>query len=676
MRCAVPVLVLLVSACTPDVPLEAVPGTHVLMDLEAARSGGETFFDAPYPSDLRLEDGHPALSTIPNPNEVPLIAGFAGAAGDLRGYPVMPVAWFRFDGAVGERDPADVLRGTLDDPILLLDVDPESPRQGQLTPVVAHTLARDPVLPDHVLAVAPLPGVVLDPDTTYAFVIRRSLLDAGGEPLGVPLPLVALAHDELPGGPWDDAAELQAQTWLTLDALAVDRTEVAALAVFTTGDAVGDLYALSERVREAWTPAVADLALPERGLDHELYCELHGTLRVPEFQAGDPPFDTEGLFVGGDVDLPVLQREADMPVVITLPRGEMPAEGWPLTMYFHGSGGLSDQLVTRGPAPPDGEPALGYGPAHELARHGYAAAGSAHPLNPERVEGASWLAYLNFQNLPAFRDTFRQGVLEQRLYLDALLALEIDPSVAEGCEGLSLPAGASSHRFDDRGVAAMGQSMGGMYANLVSAVEPRILRVVPTGAGGFWSHFILVTELMGEGVPQALLSGAVGNDEPLTFLHPVMHVAQTAWMPAEPMASMPRLALDPLPGHPARDVYEPVGKDDSYFPPSLFDAMALAYGHPQAGEEVWPGMQAHLALVGGEGLLTYPVVDNVLSRNGETVTGAVVQYAGDGFSDPHAIFTQLGEVRHQYGCFLEGMLDGEPAVLERGQADAADCAGR
>ena len=38
-------------------------------------------------------------------------------------------------------------------------------------------------------------------------------------------------------------------------------------------------------------------------------------------------------------------------------------------------------------------------------------------------------------------------MLEQRLYLDALLELSIDPAVVASCDGLSLPAGETSYHF-------------------------------------------------------------------------------------------------------------------------------------------------------------------------------------------------------------------------------------
>ncbi len=136
---------------------------------------------------------------------------------------------------------------------------------------------------------------------------------------------------------------------------------------------------------------------------------------------------------------------------------------------------------------------------------------------------------------------------------------------------------------------------------------------------------------------------------------------------------MPRLSRRPLEGFSARPVYEPVGMGDSYFPIAIYDAVALSYGHPQAGDEVWPSMQDALALADLDGTVDYPVATNLTSESGESYTGAVVQYAGDGYSDPHVIFVQLDEVKHQYGCFLETQVRTGTAVIPAPAALGTPC---
>jgi hypothetical protein len=161
--------------------------------------------------------------------------------------------------------------------------------------------------------------------------------------------------------------------------------------------------------------------------------------------------------------------------------------------------------------------------------------------------------------------------------------------------------------------------------------------------------------------------------EKLAFLHPALMIAETALEPIDPMVSMPRLARRPLPGHPARPIYEPVGLGDSYFPTPIYDAMALAYGHPRAGDEVWPTMKDAQALVGLDRVLPYPVVDDLVSEDGRPYTGAVVQSPGDGVHDAHGIYRRVPGIIHQYGCFHRTFRDTGRAVVVSPSAIGSPC---
>ncbi len=669
--------------------------TTVSFDLGADLTAQAHYYDFPWPSDLRLTaSGTPDMTGLPFPEVLETIPSLRQVAMEHPGFTTVPVAYFHFDGALKAQDATQVIPAAVTSPILLLDVDPTSPNRGALYPTVATTPPTDGWVPDDTLAAAPRPGFVLRPGFRHAFVVLKSLGDAAGHPLGVPAAITNLEAGKAPAGEKGAAAlTLYKPLWDTLKMIHVDLADVAAATVFTPGDAVADTAALAVKVASTYTITVDDLAFnPANAAIQGRYCELLGKVTYPQFQQGTPPFDAEGLFQTGPDGLPVVQRMEDAPVCISIPLGEMPPNGFPLVNYFHGSGGLSTSLADRGTWVPTTDPTKcapgvtldgwngtascnmgdpmcvmgcnipGQGPAYVLAPFGFAMAGSAMPLNPERFPGATETEYLNLNNLAAMRDTFRQGILEQHMFLDALLKLSIDPSVLAACPGVTLPAGATAFKFDGTNVFAQGQSMGGMYTNLITAVEPRLRAAVPTGAGGYWSHFILVTPLIpnsGGAVGTLLL----GTHAPLTFMHPGLDLFEIAAEAIDPMVSMPRVARRPLPGYPSRPIYEPVGQGDSYFPEVTYDAMATAYGHKEAGTVIWPTMQQALALEGRGGIVPYSVVDDIASESGTKYTGMVVQYVGDGMYDPHSIYTQLDAVKYQYGCFLSTFLKTGKAVV-------------
>jgi hypothetical protein len=653
--------------------------TEVRANLNADFSSAGQFYDFPLPSDVRLDvNGAPDFSGFPQGLLNKVVYDLLLLIPERLGWPSIPVAWFQFSAPLPDLSEADttVVAAAPSSTVLLIDTDESSPERGRLFPIVVTTPTPDGLyVPPNLLAVGPRPGIVLAPHRTYAFVVMRSFEDAAGNPLAVADTMAELMAGQAPAAPLGEQARaLYASLPTTLLTAGICPNQVAAATVFTTGDVVADTADLTRAAADQQSLTIDSLVLdPDDGAAHEQYCELRGSILYPQFQQGSPPFNTYGRFDLGPDGLPVKQGDEAAPVVIAIPKAPMPTGGYPLLVYFHGSGGRSTAVVDRGLWHTASDPATcpehtldtwngqtgcntqGMGPAHYLAAHGIASAGSALPLNPERYPGAGETAYLNLLNLSAFRDTFRQGILEQRMFLDALLALEIPPAALAGCNGPSLPSGATGYRFQSAPVLGQGQSMGGMYTNMVGAVDPRVAAVAPTGAGGHWSYFILVgNQVPGGAATLALVLGTSGK---LTFMHPAMHLLALAWEPAEPLVYMPRLARRPLAGHPVRQIYEPVGKDDSYFPMTVYDAVALAYAHAEAGDLVWPSMQQALALVGLDGLLPYPVADDRQSIDGAPYTGVVVQYLGDGLYDPHAIYSQLDAVKYQYGCFFATFVD-------------------
>ena len=664
------------SPPSTDGGADASTATVAAFDLGADLTNPDTYWNFPFPSDLRLTaQGTPEVSGFPDPLMSSIIEGLKTVAALRKGYAQTAVAHFAWSAPMAPRKFTDVIPADKSQPLLLIDVDPKSPERGKLWPVVAHTPESDRYVPDNMLSVAAVPGMLLYPSRTYAFVVMRSLEDASGAELGVPPAFAALQSTTMPAAnPQLAAWKVYQPLWLALQKAGIDASLVAVATVFTTGDPVQTLADMSSKIEPKYPVTIENLQVRSGG-NQPRNCEIVGTVSMPQFQQGTPLFDTQGTFQYGSDGLPTKQRDETVPIAISLPQTAMPASGYPLIVYVHGSGGLSTQLFDRGkmtPAQPNGTPHQG--PAYVVAPFGFAMAGAAMPVNPERVPGAPELAYINFNNLAAFPFVFQQGAIEQRLFIDALSKLTISPSVVTSCTGMSLPAGATSYKLDITRLEMQGQSMGGQYANMISAIEPRIGAVAPSGAGGMWSYVVITTDaLPGAAGKVGLL---LGTTKPLTFLHPALDLLQTGWEPADAFVYTRRIARLPLPGHPARDIYEPTGgPGDEYFATPIYDAMALAYSNKEAGDVVWPTMQTSLGLAGLDGILPYPVTKDLMSDDGRTYTAAVVQYAGDGYANPHYIFQQLDQVKYQYGCFFATFLKNGRATIPAPAALGTPCPG-
>lgn len=618
--------------------------TVATFDLNANLADEDSFYNLPYPFDLRLdESGRPELSGFPIWDDNPVISGLRDIADDHVGFSTVSAGYFRFNRPLADLDPEDVIPAELQSPVLLMDVDPDSPERGKLYPTIASTPRPDlNYVPDYLLSVGPAPGIVLPANRQYAYVVQRSLRDIFGLRLNTPDTLERLLSNSPPQNPTEaEAYEIYQPLRETLQQVGLSSQDIATATVFTTSDPVNETAQLSQQVVDRYDLTIENLQLdPDDGATHERFWEFHGTIEFPQFQQGIPPFDSEGLFEFTSDGLLIEQRVETAPVVITIPKEPFATDDeFPLLIYQHGSNGLSTQGVDRGPIlDPGGERVPGLGPAHVVAEYGIATVSAALPLNPERLENAPNDAYLNFSNLAAYRDTFRQGVFEQRLLLEALEDLEIPAEL--------VPNGTDEFSVETDSVAVLGQSLGAQFANMLGAIDPNVGVVIPTGSPGLWPLLIPETELSDAA---GLLLGTL---QPLDPLYPGLQLLEAAWEVADPIVYAPYLAQRPLDGHPVRSIYKPVGQGDTEVPEVVFNAMALATGLRQAGPIIWPEMQSSLALDGLDGIESYPVANNLTSDDGTPYTGVVVQYEGDGIADPHTIFSQLDTVKFQYGNFL------------------------
>lgn len=604
-------------------PLDDLPGTRVMFHPDADLT--QDFHHLPWPLDTRrTAEGAPDTEGMPVPADNAVIAQLVEQIGETRGFSQIPTVFFRFEANIAPTGLTDGVQPH----VWFVSLD-----SGRRVPAFASTPEVDDYVSANTLLVQPVHGFVLDADTRWAAVVERDYDD-----LGSPSAL----REALAGhGPLGEAFAEVAQH--------IDPDRVAAATVFTTGDAVGDTYAFTEAVRATSAPALQAFRVEE---EHPRFCEVHATLDLPQFQEGEPPFDSDGTFVW-DGELPAPRAVETVPVALSIPHGLMPPGGWPVVVYAHGSGGAFDQVVDRGPiTEPGGEPTPGLGPAHVLAARGIAAVGMATLLSPDREGGQSGRGYLNLFNLPAYRDTWRQAMADTRLLLDSLETA----TVPDAC--------GSEAVFDTDRILVMGQSAGGHLSTEIAALDPRVTAAAPTGSGGFWS--LVLTTNPREGVPPELIAVALGTSVVPDAMHPGLAIVQQAWESAEPLVYASRVARSPL--HTPADLYVPASQDDGYFPEPIYDAMAVAYGVELAGPTLWDSMPERLQLAGLDTDLAYPVSGNLGH------TSVVTQWAPDGVADSHGAFAQEPGIQHQYGCFFRTHLDeGTGRVVDPQDTDDAPC---
>ena len=97
---------------------------------------GESFFDRPWPDDRRASDGLPDLSDFPNRGEYDLLEEFLLVAEEIEGFATNGTTYLRFQRPLNTGwlpTPEESLR--TDASVILVNVDPSSPRRGERVPI-------------------------------------------------------------------------------------------------------------------------------------------------------------------------------------------------------------------------------------------------------------------------------------------------------------------------------------------------------------------------------------------------------------------------------------------------------------------------------------------------------------------------------------------------------------
>lgn len=582
-----------------------------------AVSAGETFYDLPFPNDLRRHaDGRLDLSLFPTNSLI--VDQVRAAAETLDGFGLNAAIYARFDGGI---DPASLpdAAGSVTDgaAVYLVNVDPDSPERGQKTPIIVTFRAvGTQTLGGNHLACRPYPGFPLDEATTYALVVTRRVNGSGGDAVVAASDLSSLV------GTGGDAAIVHAREVYQplLDLLdepgGDERADLVSAAVFTTQHATHVAPALRKAVFAAPAPVATDVVPTPPNADFQLFT---GAYTAPNFQAGDAPYrqSPSGEIKIGSDGAAIIVRSEPMRFALSVPAGPVPAAGWPLAIYSHGTGGswisfLADQT------------------AGLLAREGIAVISTDQVLHgPRNPGGNPELDFFNFGNAYSARDNALQGIA------DAFSQLRL-------AQGMSVSDGGRTHTFDPTKIYFFGHSQGGLTGPGFVAFEPSLTGAVMSGTAG-----LLYVNLLHKTNPLDIpaLVQTFLRDEPVDENNPGLALLQMWVERSDPINYAPLMVRKPVAGIMPRNIFQTEGFTDTYSPNLGIEAFATALGgnilmlrdtQPIAG-----------LTLRGRDIVSAPVTNNL---NG--VTAALGQYNEQPGSDGHFVVFDIPAASQHAAKFL------------------------
>lgn len=593
----------------------------------------ERFWEAPWPADHRRDDdGTISLARFPNPWSVPLLDTYVAHLEAARGFGTNAPVYFPFEGPLDPlRLPTPAESRERGSSVMLIDVDPASPEWGRAVPVRWHVNeVESRYWPVHTLAVAPVFGFPLRPDTTYAAIVTTAVADPHPE----------MAEVFRPGHPLHDQY-LPVRDVLFLHGLAPG--DLAVATVFTTGDPLEEMATLAQFVQHRIAPPDLDLPLEELQR-FERFTAYRTHYPSPVFTHGTRPFNSSGgefRFRESDGQ-PIIASWDDMRLSVCAPAdlSDPPPGGWPVVIYQHGTGGAYRGFC-------DSQSPLEVG--HRLAQQGIVGLGIDQPLHGTRAGGAqSDLANFNIVNPASGVTNFRQGALDA-IYLARSLAQR--PWVMRTPDGQSLPLNPDAVMF-------MGHSQGGLTGGLAAPFMGQDVKATMlSGAGGGLSITIVERKDIVDFAELIRNWLQFEPDEQVTTFHPMVGLIQTAVEVTDPVNYAPywHAVRGDWPGHVPSGVLLTSGILDAMTPYRSAVAMAAAGRlpalHPAA-------TSAEALALRGLSAEEGPLTDNVVAFDGQPVSAALSQWK----SGSHFVVFNDTRASDLYVNYFVSALEGRPSI--------------
>ncbi len=651
-------------------------------------SGPYQFYLNGFPSDLRKRaDGSIDMADFPRKSHLLTRAYINSVPKITQGYhTVMPV-YLPFNGPldVAALPTWDLDFASAESPIQLIDIDRSSPEYGRRFPLqVSMTHANGDYRPEHLLQVQVTLGVNFRPETTYAVIVLDSMPTKGPRSLAQNEQLGAV----LAANARSKVEPAVAQVYQPLrDYLAeqnIATRSIVGASVWTTGQPLQRFYKGAAAVaKSAETLPEIPVGPLELYTEYPEFCVIRGFVEIPGYQKGVVPY----LFAGGEIEwddqgAPIQQYSRQAEFVVTIPKNEtMPANGFPIMHYVHGASGRAHQVWDRGEFDhfdvtqfPYYIGKKGKGPSQIAAERGWASSGMAghisydhlgrvlsliggaivySPYNPVGMQGSYYQM--------AWERIYFRRILD-RLTIPADLCPEADPGLAQ------------AFKIDPRMQVNMGQSHGHWVSSLVVAADPKPYQgAIFSGISGTWTKLYSNNE----GFRLAMNAIVTNQTAVLDDAHPFLMLMEWLWGSAEPTANLDGLLRYPTKEPPHVLAFS--GFMDYFLSEDAQRTVLMSLGVDLVGNDI--GNKYHLTLfphmeIAGSKQLDYPAVNNVVVPGYGERTAVVARYRNNNpvmLYNGHEVTFQREEIKHQYGCFMEHLAQGQAPVIGVGVAQGDPC---
>lgn len=538
----------------------------------------QDFFRLPFPNDAHRVNGRVDFSRFPK-DPAPLF-GF-----DLLGryldrlatepFGNFPTVTFRFDGPI---DFASISLAGMDPQLRFVNLTdgPEFGFGRGLQYVVSSGRNRY-VCPDW-FALKPYVGDSLAAGT-YAVIMKRGLKDSMGAEVQPSADFTAMLTSSAPtdaklAAAWNSYAPLR--RYLTAKNLSA--TDLVTASVFTVGDPTTLVKSLSESVEattapsaDPWvkcgsgpSPCASDAGVDRQCTASNDFDEWHSLIELPIFQQGTAPYLTPmegGDIVGGaDAGVRAPVRREKVCASLTTPKGTPPANGWPLILYAHGTGGSFRTHALDTSAAALSNVTLADGGTAAFAVLGFDQVGHG-PRRGARQDVHPNDIVFNFGNPASARGTMAQGAAD--LFAMTRFAK-------------SLPSDGGTPPLDSSLLGFWGHSQGASEGGLFLAFDRRLEVAVLSGASGSLADS-LTTKKAPVNIADGLALALGEAPGPVSSFHPVVALLASWTDPVDALHFARFAAVTPADGATpasARHFFMPWGKGDLY----TTSAVQRAYG--------------------------------------------------------------------------------------------------